>query len=481
MSVDSEAGRQPSETRRSGNGAAWFAFALLFAVTAMVILRERPYFGNMQDGQDLAYMEARGQWARFLDFDHLEFGTLSHTAFFGNSLLTRIGLEFSAEWFYLANALFVFACFFAFWMAFKTLLVQPSGISSVVFIATTVLWPFSADLLIFPTLVEKYVIVGAAGLLYWVGTQPQVANAPNRWVLFALLNAIAFTTKLHILVFLPGLFLALVLSHRSYTRRRRLDVSITLIAWVGLTLILVHVARGGTYTRERQGSVFSLPRLLEWRFLLLLVFSLSVTALILLVRPRQLAFHTLVKREEFVPIAFLFAMVGSFIIWDVYQRHLAIASVMFGSALAVAVSRFPPRFGKPVALLLLLMASFWLAVRLPYVYSSLGSFGDFIRSSTALTLAEEQAVVYSSCYEARFNYEYYAERESVEGIQFGWLDDPGDARLNADSRSHGLLVLADHVLCPLEASARFGDSRIESVLWESGRARGFQLIQLGGS
>ena len=127
------------------------------------------------------------------------------------------------------------------------------------------------------------------------------------------------------------------------------------------------------------------------------------------------------------------------------------------------------------------MAGFWLAFRLPYVYSSLGSFGDFIRSPAASTLSEEEAVVYSSCFEARFNYDYYAERENVGGMQFGWLDDPGDPRLNADSWGPGLLVLADHVLCPLEASARFGDSRIERVLWESDRGRGFRLIQLAGS
>ena len=481
MSVEFEAGCPPSETWRSGNGAALFASALLFAVTAIVILRERPYFGNMQDGQDLAYMEARGQWARFLDFDHQEFGTLSHTPFFGNSLLTRIGLEFSAVSYYLVNALFVFAFIFSFWMAFKTLLVHASGVSSIVFIATSFLWPFTADLLIFPTLVEKYVIVGAAGLLYWVGTQPHVSSATIRWVSFALLNAIAFTTKLHILVFLPGLALGLVLSHPILTRRRRFDVALALAAWVGLALILIHVARGGTYTRERKGNFLDLPRLLEWRFLLLLIASVGVTALILLVRPGRLRFDSLDKREHLVPVVFLFAMVGSFLVWDVYQRHLSIASVMFGSALAVVVSRFPPRLGRPLALILLLMSSFWLANRLPYVYSSLGSFGDFIRSPEASSLSEEEAVVYSSCFEARFNYDWYADRESVGGIQFGWLDDPGDPRLNADSGGPGVLVLADHVLCPLEASARFGDSRIESVLWESDRARGFRLIQIVGN
>lgn len=450
---------------------------VIFTVVTIVIIRERPYFGNMQDGQNLRLLREAGLAELALGFDHLNFGTLSQSAYVLNSFKYLLGLAFGPAVFYLANVFLLGACLLAFWAAFRPLIAESSPPGAVSFLAVSMLWPFSADFIFFPTLLENWIILGAAGLLGWITLVQPTKRAAVRLLLFVAVFLFAFTTKLHIVVFLPGLTVALVLAPETPGRKLVSRESAAVLgAFAAGSLVLLLVAARGVYTSERQGAIFDPERLLQWRFLLLFGATGVVALVEVLRRPWRRWVHPSDARANLVPLIFMLSLAGSFLVWDVYQRHLAIASVMFGAFAAVQVSRLDLRKGRLVAAFLLLLSAGWLWIRLPHVFSSLGSFGEFIRSEHARELSEDNETVFSTCPEARFNYSYYAEAEGIPRLQFGWLGDSDDPTDPASVSARPILVLADHVLCPLSASSWYDETREVAVVWESERGRGFRLL-----
>ena len=474
-----EAGHVLSEVRRAhqrSNGwVGWSAVAYLFLVTAAVIIGERPYFGNMDDGDWVAKAADLSPIAFVLSWDHFAFGNPRYASFLGIWPLYRMAVDPMAL--FLVNAALVLLCLLAFWLAFRPLLGGVPSTVTATFLSVAVIWPFTADLFFFPSLQEKFIILGAAGLLGWVRLARRKPECVSTWILLALLVPFAFTTKLHIVVFVPGVLLALWAggsgASRAGLRRARVVASLVII---GASGVLGALALFGDYTRERRGDAFELTRLAEWRFLL--VAGVTVAVALAYAFVRRIGLARLEAGAHGVCLTFLMTMVGAFLVWDVYQRHLAIVSVMIaGSAASFTVS-LGPRARFAVAATALVLAGAWQMYRLPHVFSSLGSFGDFIRSGQAADLAEQETVVYSTCYEARYNYEFYAVREGLDGLKFGWLDDLDRLPLASEGSSAPVFVLADHVLCPLAASEHFGAAEEVSEVWQSGRSRGFRLISI---
>ena len=461
--------------QRSNGWAGWSAIAYLFVVTAAVIIRERPYFGNMDDGSFLNKAATHSLFDFVLSWEHLAFGNPRHASFVGTWPLYRFGVD--PVVLFLINAGVVLLCLLAFWWAFRPFLGEASGTVMATFFAVAVLWPFTSDLFLFPSLHEKFIVLGAAGLIGWVHLARRNPERVSTWIVLAFLVPFAFTTKLHIVVFVPGVLLALwaggTSASRAGLRRARVVASLVII---GASGVLGALALFGDYTRERRGDAFELTRLAEWRFLLVAGVTVAVALAYAFVWRVGLA--RVETGAHGVCLTFLMTMVGAFLVWDVYQRHLAIVSVMIaGSAASFTVS-LGPRARFAVAATALVLAGAWQMYRLPHVFSSLGSFGDFIRSGQAADLAEQETVVYSTCYEARYNYELYAVREGLDGLKFGWLDDLDRLPLASEGSSAQVLVLADHVLCPLAASEHFGAAEEVSEVWQSGRSRGFRLISI---
>lgn len=431
----------------------------------------------MQDGQNLRLLRQAGLAELALGFDHLSFGTLSQSAYVLNSFKYLGGSAFGPTAFYLGNVFLLGTCLLAFWAAFRPIIAESSTPAAVSFLAVSMLWPFSADLIFFPTLLENWIILGAAGLLGWITLIQPTKGASVRLLLFVAVFLFAFTTKLHIVVFLPGLTAALVLAaETSGWKRVSRESAAVFGAFAVGSLVLALVAARGVYTSERRGEFLDLERLLQWRFLLLASATGAVALIGLFQRPWRRWLHPSDARADLVPLVFLLSLASSFLVWDVYQRHLTLASVMFGAFAAVQVGRLDPRRARILAVVLLLLSAGWLWIRLPHVLSSLGSFGEFIRSEHARELSDRNETVFSTCPESRWNYSYYAEVEGLSGLQFGWLDDSEDPNLTSIRDSGEVLVLADHVLCPLSASSWYDETKDVAVVWESDRGRGFQLL-----
>lgn len=459
--------------RRERDVAGWFVPAVLGLVTVAMIIREKPYFGNMDDGTFLSKAAGASPLSFVWSWDHVDFGNPRHASFLGTWPLYRFASD--PMTLFVANAVLVVLCFVAFWRVFRRVVGDASSGASAVFLSVAILWPFTSDLFFFPSLHEKFIILGAAGLLGWVHMARRNPQGISTWILLLLLVPLAFTTKLHIVVFVPGVLLALwigtVSSPKPGLCAARLVASLVM---VGASVALGALALFGNYTSERRGGAFDLTRLSEWRFLFLA--GVTVAVALLCAYLRWTGTDRRGAEAQIICLMFLVTFVGAFLVWDVYQRHLAIASVMVAGSAASFTAVLGPRARVVIAAATLVLAGAWQMYRLPHVFSSLGSFGDFIRSEQAENLAEQEAVIYSTCFEARFNYELYAIREGVPGLGFGWLDDSEDPNLASIRDSGEVLVLADHVLCPLSASSWFDETKEVAVVWESDRGRGFQLL-----
>jgi len=461
--------------RREPDGFSWFVSAFLVLVTAAIIIREQPYFGNMDDGTFLSKAAGASPLAFVGSWDHVEFGNLRHASFLGTWPLYRFAND--PLTLFLANAVLVVFCLLVFWWVLRPLMGDASSGALGLFLAVAILWPFTSDLFFFPSLQEKFVILGAAGLLGWVHLARRNPQSVYTWMVLVVLVPVAFTTKLHIVVFVPGVLLALWVGRSSSPRPGlRAAQAVASLVMVGASAALGVLALVGDYTSERRGGAFDLTRLSEWRFIFLAAVTVAVALACACFRWAAPARPG--TEAQIVCLTSLVTMVGAFLVWDVYQRHLAIASVMIAGSAVSFAAVLGPRARFAVACTTLVLASAWQMYRLPHVFSSLGSFGDFIRSEQADNLAEQEAVVYSTCFEARYNYELYALREGVPGLRFGWLDDSEDPNLLSIGESGEVLVLADHVLCPLSQSSWSKEVRDVAVVWESDRGRGFQLLAM---
>ena len=441
------------------------------AVISANIVRERPYFGNMDDGQFIELAGTQGPWGFVTWWDHLANGSIRHVSLALLWPIYRVGYECGPTSLFIVNAAVVILCLLAFLKAFEPSLPRKSGAAGVTFLAVAMLWPFSADLVFFPSLQEKFVILGAAALFAWTRSVP-VGPVPARsWLLFVVAVAFAFPTKLHIVVFVPALIFVMwsaAAGQQARFARGGWRVASALLTIA--SIVVVVIASRGDYTSSRRGSLFNFSRLVEWRFLILALTSVGVLGIVLLNRSWRRWRARSDLEADLLPLVMLVSMIGTFLVWDVVQRYLTVVAVMVGAAAAVWVSRLGPRLGATIALVVLALAGVWLTIRLPQVFGSHGSFGEFIRSDTARSLSAEGAAVYSTCFEAPDRYAYYAELEGVEGIQFGWWEESRPT----DGVSAARLVLADGVLCP------FADASSDGVVvrWEAESGRGFRLLEI---
>lgn len=445
--------------------------ALIVVAVVATTIRIHPYFGNMDDGGFLEVARTGGP----LHFASTLTGGVD-TGFFRTSSMLIVwpaywlGTVAGPTWFFVTNAMVVFACVIAFAMAMRRLLAWPDVWPVLAFLAAATLWPFTAELFFFPSLSEKGIVLGAAALFWWSAESSRLRSGLAYWASLLVASAFAFTTKVHILVFIPAIILSIWLAPRTelsaFKARRALPATLLLMA---LSSILVVVALRAPYTHSTQGAL-GLDFASDRRFLgLLLITGLYVVAQSVRV------FVGKQRSLDWVPATLLATMCGAFIVWDIQNYFLAIAGVMVGSAVATVVSWMRPSWRQiAVAAALTATAITWLVLRLPAVYSSLASIGAFLTSPAAAQLDAENATIYVSCLEAPDHYNRYAADIGLTGIQFAFLGDASPA-LDSVQKGDNTYVLADSRLCPWSPpSARW------APVWTTGDDRAYRLFGLNG-
>jgi hypothetical protein len=438
----------------------------MFGVVVLTTVRLHPYFGNMDDGLLLELASAKNPF----QFAH-DYGWRPSAGFLNDfSMIVVwptywIGAVAEPTWFYLANSVTVFACILAFGLAAGRIAGWRGPWPILAFLAGALLWPYTAELFFFPSLQEKGIILGAALMFWWVSYAPRFKSAAGFRASLLLACLAAFTTKTHFLVFVPAILLALWTRPEARTHRFRHDATGATVLIVGLSTLLVLLAVTGTYSQSTRGAV-GMGFLTDRRFLMLGGLT-GVYLIALAIR----AFRHESKSPDWVPALMLLSMCGVFAVWEIRNYFLAIAGVMVGSALATALNWINPSWRQTtVAIALTVAACGWLLFRLPAVYASQSSIGDFLGSSVAADLAAGNATVYVSCMEAPVHYNRYAVRTGLEGLTFAYLQDAG-SDLTDPPDTHAYII-GDTRLCP------WSPPSLEwTVAWTTGDAAAFQLYE----
>jgi hypothetical protein len=427
----------------------------------------RPYFGNMDDGKMLQFAEQQGPLA----FAYSLSGGVD-TGFIRTSSMLIIwptywiGAVIGPTLYYLANVTLVFLCLAVFGLAMGRLLRWNSAWLGVIFLCASLLWPYTAELFFYPSLSEKGVILGAGLMFWWVAESERIKPNFLYWLSFAAVVFFSFTAKTHILVFVPAIIFALWV-RRTSSRERSINFRalLTIAFLATASILLLAIGLLGSYTQSTRGTL-GIDFLSDRRFLLLAVLT-TTYVVALLVR----VVCEINQSTDWIPAILLISMCGTFAVWEIRNYFLAIASVMIGSAVA-ATFGWMRNTWKQVALAGTLVAATccWLLFRLPIIYESLASVGEFITSPIIQQLQIEEATIYVACMEAPDHYNWYVSEAGFNSITFKYI---GERSLDPakDANQASTYVFADTRLCPWEP-----ESVGWETVWTTGNVEGFKLF-----
>jgi len=424
----------------------------------------RPYFGNMDDtvlmqlasGADpFSYAHAYG-WRP-------GYGYINDFSMLVTWPAYAVANEFGALWFYAVNALVTYLIFLASAILVRHALGWTSIWSLVGFIGAGFLWPYTAELLFFPSLQEKGVILGAALLLGWTSLLKRPEKNWIVWISFAAVTLAAFSTKTHVLVYVPAAIVLLWLNSRSSSNARNQAIPIIASSvWIGLSLATAWLTFNGTYTASTKGEI-GISLLFNSKFLLMLIATIAYTSFVLWNH------FTQKKRNPnlIVPLVALLTIMASFLLWSMRNYYLAAFSLAIAMAVGAYVDSLNNRNLKVIlAFLTIATAAAWLTFRLPEIWLTQGSIRNFLSSNVSLSLSLNYTSVAISCDEAPTHFNRYATDLGRSGLNF-------IAYKQADSVD---FYLADSRLCPLNVE----DPSQWSPFWAPAESNSYILYKRNG-
>jgi hypothetical protein len=420
----------------------------------------RPYFGNMDDSNFLisaanndpiSYSHALG-WRPGSGF-------ILHTSMVITWPVYALGSAFGPTVYFAANALLTITLIlFAAYSLTKLLdICTPTKILT--FVSIAFLWPYSAELLFFPSLSEKGVILGVSVLFLWIHFTRSKRSSLIFWSTFALATLLAFATKTHIALFVPAIVTALWMV--NWGRGAPNSLSRLVGATVGLFLLgvgILWLAIEGDYSSGTQGES-DMSFMSDRRFLLLVALAAAYGTYLI---------YRAVTREfraiEFAPLLMVIPFIASFSVWAVRNYYLSVVSIGVAAMAAVIVANFKSKNVGPIAALICLAAALvWIAWRVPQIYQPLASVQDFLVSTEAQLLSQQREVVGVLCSEAPTHFNRYSVSEGATNLQFEWT---------ADRLEDFEFVLGDDRLCPFNP-----DPADWELKWESPRGAGYSLYR----
>jgi len=327
------------------------------------------------------------------------------------------------------------------------------------FVSTAFLWPFTADLLFFPSLQEKGVLLGAATLFSWIHFMRTHRSSFVFWSTFLLASFLAFATKTHIVLFMPAIVAALWMLNHGHGKSN--SVSRLLSATTGLLVLSIGtlwLALSGDYSSGTQGTR-DVSFLFDRRFQFLVVLAVAYSAYLV---------YLAVKAEFFaidlVPLFMVLPFIASFSVWNVRNYYLTVVSIGVAAMAAVVVANLKSKHVGPIAALMcLVIAVTWISWRVPQIYQPLASLQEFLVSTEAQQLAQQTEVVGVLCMEAPTHFNRYAVSNGVANLEFKWT---------AASLEEFEFVLGDERLCPFNA-----DHADWELQWESPSEGGYSLYR----
>lgn len=440
---------------------------MLLLVVSLSIALTQPYFGNMDDSNFLMLAESGGPWTFPHFYGDPATGFLRNASWFVSYPGYWIASYLGATALYFVNGVVVIAIAgLAGFIAVRSLAL-PRPILIVVFISAFFAWPYTADLLVFPSLQEKTVILGAAGLLWWATAGFKYRSNWASILILVGLSVFAFTSKVQIILFVPGLLLLLLAQIRTtQNTSQRIRIVLAALTWLGASVVLLLLALVGTYSAGTAGaSEFSLaisgPKALL--FFVGLIYSVLIG--LRLYFPKLQAAQR-ISMIELVPLIWILTVFVSGFLWDLRNYYLAIVALPFAMMAMIVTSWFRKfSFQIIVTLVILISSVMWLLFRLPAFFQATGSIRDLLDSQIGEQLDSEGAIVFVGCAEAPTHFNRYAELNGLESIVFK------SENLSQLPSGPGIYFLSDMRLCPISGV------ELRERVWDSGARNSYVLYR----
>ena len=367
-----------------------------------------------------------------------------------------LGSAFGPTVFFIANALLTFSVILLAAYALTKVLNICTPATVLTFVSVVFLWPYSADLLFFPSLQEKGVILGAAALFFWIHLTRNHRSSFVYWVSLILASLIAFTTKTHVVLFVPAVVAALWVVNHGRQNPNSISRLIGATAYfLVLSVGTLWLALLGDYSSGTRGTR-DLSFLVDRRFQFLVALAVAYTAYL-----TYRAFKGKFQSIELIPLLIVLPFIASFAGWSVRNYYLTVVSIGVAAMAAVIVGNFKSTQVKLFSAHgCLVIAVIWIFWRVPQVYGPLSSFQSFLVSTEARQLDENKEVVGVTCMEAPTHFNRYTLFNDLSHLKFEYTPTLKEFEF----------VLADQRLCPL-----VGDRSGWDLQWRSSIANGYSL------
>jgi hypothetical protein len=450
----------------------WVGILIIPTILIIQVLVYQPFFNHFNDGTLLRLL-AGTSWSNSL-IELLRYGGAGYgypgARGAGWTLLYpqyEIASSSGAIPLFVTNTVLVSVIVALFAWSFARALALPL-ISVPALVLTTFLWPYSYDLIFFPSLEEKAVLLGASLTLLAFSFLQQTPM----WLFvltFPTGIAIGVNSKSQFAFFLAGILAVVALQFRTFRElgtRKRAIVFMT-FGLIGMVVLAYQALFGSYNVGTRQSlvlnlSTFSSPPIA----LMTLVLIISIISSAIFLRFRG------AKVSVLLPSIWITAFLAGIFYWGFRTYFLTVFGVMFGSAVAMVVGNLKSVKLQQLATVGLIVVTVgWTLYRIPQVFEPLHGIGAFTQGQIAKDLADEGAVIYTSCVEGSGHFNYYTERKWGVTPEFKPLEGDG-AGYRFGIPDDGQYVFGDRRLC-----AAPGEMAEWEVIWASPGDDGFRLYK----
>lgn len=445
---------------------AYYYFTILIVPIVLIglVLYYRPFFGHMDDGRMLDLLDS-GDFERHLShFTNKDYGYIGGTAFSHLLILPsyHFGNVFGPIALHSINIVLVTAIIGIFLFALAQVGLFSKQYLPVA-ITASFLWPLTVELIFFPSLHEKGIILSTAFLFLWVRHSINVKSHTIFWAVTVALFLLSATSKTHVVLFLPAVAVAAWAIRKEYSDLTR-PMGIIFFAFVTVAIISIAGLTGNYSGAQKTGSLVT-NALSKYSIVMLSV--VLAYGFYLILRMSRGALRPL----EFVPLVMMVTMWVGIVYFGYRNYFLSIFGPMFGAAVAVAVSHLRGALQfRTVTAAVIFVTVAWILFRIPQVFLPLHGIGAFTQGDLARDLARKGLDVYVSCVEGAGHFQFYTLRKWGVSPNFRPLEGQGGYGFGIPNEAD--LIFGDQRLCPFP-------SEVETwrVIWSSGGDDGFQLYK----
>jgi hypothetical protein len=346
------------------------------------------------------------------------------------------------------------------------------------FILSTMAWPWTLDLFLYPGTVEKFLLIALLINIYFINSRYVIESRNSLWVLFFfffILLGVLF--RIQFLTFIPAL---LYLLYSKGATRNRNSLLLILVPLLIIIFFLLYLFLNGEYTSKSYFSksyYFAVFTEVS-SYLPNLIFIFTLCLLLLMHFTIFVKFR---KSIYFPNLNFWFLLISCYsiplLMWGKLGYHLSILGLLFSIYFLLGFHVFfreltlQNKIVTPLLTLLFSLVLLFSGFKLVYTLNPASSLRDFFNSQIANELNYSSSTIYLNCVEGAERIPIFADRYlKPNNIKFYQYD--SKHHFVADGTDS--FILGNSTFCPLPNELQ----RKLQTSWSSPKFNSYTLYKL---